>query len=60
MGDIEQNLIIHVGFCEIEDDDQDVSMLFDRALMASDSIRNDYKKHVVFFDKKIRDKMFWV
>ena len=52
MGDIEQHLVIHVGFCEIEDDDQDVSMLFDRALMASDSIRNDYKRHVVFFDKK--------
>ena len=59
MGDIEQHLVIHVGFCEIEDDDQDVSMLFDRALMASDSIRNDYKRHVVFFDKKIRDKMLW-
>ena len=27
--------------------------------MASDSIRNDYKRHVVFFDKKIRDKMLW-
>ncbi|MBP3210756.1 MAG: EAL domain-containing protein [Oscillospiraceae bacterium] len=59
MGDTEQQLVIHIGFCEIEDDDQDPSVLFDRALVALDSIRHDYRKHVAFFDKKIREKMIW-
>jgi EAL domain-containing protein (putative c-di-GMP-specific phosphodiesterase class I) len=59
VGDIEQHLVVHVGFCEIEEDDQDVSVLFDRALIALDSIRNDYRRHVAFFDKNIRDRMLW-
>ena len=59
MGDIERHLTIHVGFCAVEDDDKDVPILFDRAMMALDSIRNDYKTHVAFFDKKIRDRMLW-
>ncbi len=59
MGDSEQNLVVQLGFCEIEEGDQDVSVLFDRAYMALESIRNDYGRHVAFFDKKIRDKMIW-
>ena len=59
LGDTEQHLVVHVGFCDIEEDDSDVSVLFDRAMMALDSIRDDYKRHVAFFDKKIRDKMLW-
>ena len=59
MGGIEQNLMVHLGFCEIGDEDQDVSVLFDRASVALDSIKDDYKRHVVFFDRKIRDKMVW-
>ena len=59
LGDIEQHLMVHLGFCEIEKDDEDVSVLFDRATMALDSIRDDYRRHVAFFDKKIRDKMIW-
>jgi len=59
LGDTEQHLVIHIGFCEIEDDDTDVTVLYDRAYMALDSIRDNYKKHVAFFDKAIRDRMVW-
>ena len=59
LGDTKQHLVIHIGFCDIEHDDEDVSVLFDRAFMALDSIRDDYKKHVAKLDKKIRDKMLW-
>ena len=58
-GEFEKNIAIHVGFCEIESDDRDVSVLFDRAQVALDSIRDDYKRHVAFFDKKVRDQMLW-
>ena len=57
MGNNSYHLDIHIGFCDVNDDDQDVSILFDRAFMALDSIRNNQKKHVAFFDKKIRDRM---
>jgi diguanylate cyclase (GGDEF)-like protein len=59
VGDKEKRLVIHVGFCDIDDGDTDVAVLFDRAIMAMESIRDDYKRHVAFFDKKIRDKMLW-
>ncbi len=59
LGDVEHHLTVHVGFCEIQEDDQDPSVLFDRALVALDSIKDNYRKHVAFFDKKIRDKMLW-
>ena len=58
-GDAEHHLVVHVGFCSIDEGDEDVSVLFDRAMMALDSIRDNYKKHVAFFDSKIRDKMLW-
>ncbi len=58
-GSTEYHLVIHVGMCEIEDSDRDVSVLFDRASLALDSIRDDYNRHVAFFDKKIRDRMIW-
>ena len=58
-GDAEHHLEVHVGFCSIDEGDEDVSVLFDRAMMALDSIRDNYKKHVAFFDSKIRDKMLW-
>ena len=59
MGDAEHHLVLHLGFCEIENDDTDVDILFDRAFMALNSIRDDYRRHVAFFDKKIRDRMIW-
>lgn len=55
----EHHITIHIGFYEIEETDDDVTIMFDRALVALDSIRNNYKKHVAFFSKDIRDKMIW-
>ncbi len=59
LGDVEHRITVHIGFCEIQEEDQDPAVLFDRALVALDSIKDDYRKHVAFFDKKIRDKMLW-
>ncbi|RKM55365.1 EAL domain-containing protein [Butyrivibrio sp. CB08] len=59
LGDIEQNLTVHLGFCDVDEDVQDAAVLFDRAYIALDSIKDDYRRHVAFFDKKIRDKMIW-
>lgn len=58
-GNSNHNLVIHIGFYSVEEDDRDVSIMFDRSLLALDSIRNNYKRHVAFFDKDLRDKMMW-
>ena len=58
-GNMEHHLVVHVGLYEVEDGDSDVSILFDRTTLALDSIRDDYKRHVAVFDRKIRDKMLW-
>ncbi len=58
-GDTEHSLVVHIGFYAIDNQDRDVSVMFDRAFMALDSIRDNYKKHVAFFDRNLRDKMLW-
>ncbi len=56
-GNTEHSLVVHIGFYAIDEQDKDVSLMFDRAFMALDSIRDNYKKHVAFFDSNLRDKM---
>lgn len=58
-GTLEHHLVVHVGLYEVQEKDNDVSVLFDRTELALDSIRNDYKRHVAIFDRKIRDRMLW-
>lgn len=58
-GNIEHHLIINIGLYEIEEEDADVSVMFDRAFLAVDSIKDNYKKHVALFDKQLRDKILW-
>ncbi len=58
-GDIEHHLVVHIGFYPIEEQDKDISIMFDRAFLALDSIRDNYKQHLAFFDKDLRDKMIW-
>ncbi|MBO6149473.1 MAG: EAL domain-containing protein [Lachnospiraceae bacterium] len=59
MGNTEQPLMIHVGFCEIGEEDNDVSILFDRARLALSTIKNDYKTHVAFYDRRLRERVRW-
>ncbi|HAG68351.1 MAG TPA: hypothetical protein DCL38_00085 [Lachnospiraceae bacterium] len=56
-GSTEHHLVIHIGFCDISPEDKDASILFDRARLALDSIRNDYKTHIAFYDSAIREKV---
>ena len=51
----EHHLVMNVGYCEITEADTDISILFDRAHLAVTSIKDDYTKHVAFYDRKVRD-----
>ena len=58
-GSAVHRLVIHIGFCDIGDEDQDVSILFDRAHLALSSIKDDFKTHVAFYDSRLRERVRW-
>jgi diguanylate cyclase (GGDEF)-like protein len=47
-------IILHQGVYPVTDRDIDVSVMFDRAHIAMETIKNDYKKHVVLYDDAMR------
>ena len=58
-GNIEHRLLIQLGAYEIDDRSIDVSVMFDRAHLALSTITGNYKKHFVYYDKKLREKILW-
>ena len=56
---IEHTLIIHQGVYKVVERDIDVSVMFDRAHMALDTVKNEYKKHVALYDDTMREKALW-
>ena len=56
-GDLAYHLEMNIGFCDITDQDKDVSILFDRARLALTPIRDDYKTHVAFYDSRMKEKV---
>ena len=54
---ISQHLETHQGVYEVTDPSLDVSLMFDRAHMALDTIKNDFKRHVAIYDEKMREKV---
>lgn len=57
--DIEYSANVHAGIYEISDRDIPVSVMFDRAFLSVNSIKNDYQQHVASYDEKMRDDMLW-
>ena len=56
---VQHTLIIHQGAYKVTERDIDVSVMFDRAHMALDTIKNEYKKHVALYDDTMREKALW-
>ena len=55
-GDKEHHIVIHMGFCDIEEVD-DVSILFDRAHLAIAAIKDEFKQHLAFYESSMREKV---
>ena len=51
------HLEMNIGFCDITDQDEDVSILFDRARLALAPIRDEYKIHVALYDSRMKEKV---
>lgn len=50
-------VVIHEGVYRVTDRSIDVSVMFDRAHMALETIKGDSKKHVALYDEVMRDKV---
>ena len=55
-GNLTHKLVIHEGVYEVTDRSIDVSVMFDRAKIALQTIKNDYTKHIALYDNAMRDK----
>lgn len=56
-GNKEHRLIIHCGVIEVTDHDMDVSVLFDRAHLAINKVKDDYNVHVAYYDDNVRNNV---
>ncbi len=56
---IDYDILIHVGVCEITDTDTDIAVLFDRAHLAIQTIKDDYHDHIAIYDDEMRRKVLW-
>ncbi|MBQ4511722.1 MAG: EAL domain-containing protein [Anaerolineaceae bacterium] len=58
-GKLEHPLLVHLGVYRITEPGLDVSVMFDRARMALNTIKDEFSKHVAFYDDNMRDRVLW-
>ena len=56
-GAVSHRVMVHQGVYPVTDRSIDVSLMFDRAHIAMETIKNDYKKHVVIYDDAMRQRV---
>jgi diguanylate cyclase (GGDEF)-like protein len=55
---LEHRILIHIGIYDINPDDEtDIPLFFDSARLAATMIRDDYKKHIIYYDDKLRNEL---
>ena len=55
----EYRLLIHVGIYRVTDRNVSVPVMYDRAMLAVESIKDDYHFHIAWFDESMREKVMW-
>lgn len=56
---VEHHILIHLGVYEVTDTNIDVSVMFDRAHLALGTIKEDYNRHIAYYDDEMRNKILW-
>lgn len=56
---LSHHVLIHLGVYVVTEKNLDVSVMFDRAHLALSSIKDDYQKHVAYYDDAMRNKVLW-
>ncbi len=52
-------IVVHIGMFEATDRTLPISVMFDRAFMAINSIKHDYNRRVARYDEAMRDDLIW-
>lgn len=55
----EQQIQIHAGVYDVNGSEQKASVMYDRAHMALQTIKDEYQIHVAYYDDKMRDQILW-
>ena len=50
-------IVIHQGVYKVTDRNVDVSVMFDRAHIAMETVKHDYKRHVAIYDDAMRQRV---
>ena len=58
-GNVDYNILVHLGVYEIIDPSVDISVMIDRASLALSTIKDDYHKHVAVYDENMRKNVLW-
>ena len=58
-GTREHRLLIHVGVYRVSDRNIPVSVMFDRAMLAMENIKDNYHFHVLWYDDSMRERAVW-
>lgn len=56
---VDYHLLMHLGIYEINDTDTDIAVMFDRAHLALQSIKDEYQTHIAYYDEKLRKQVLW-
>lgn len=54
-GETKYRMLIHAGVYRITDRDIDVSLMYDRAILALEGIKDDYHYHTAWYESSMRD-----
>ena len=54
-GETKYRMLIHAGIYRIEDREIDVSLMYDRAILALEGIKDDYHYHSAWYEPSMRD-----
>ena len=53
------DVLVHMGIYEVAEPNLDPSIMFDRAHMALSVIKNDYQRHIAYYDDEMRNSVIW-
>ncbi|MBR1707216.1 MAG: EAL domain-containing protein [Clostridia bacterium] len=55
----EHPVLIHLGVYEITEPELEISVMFDRARLALTTIKDEYQRHIAYYDDEMRSKVLW-
>ena len=58
-GDYKYPITMHVGVCNVDSADLTSQMVYDRAFLSIDGIKNDMQKVIAYYDDSVRESILW-